>query len=185
MLNEKQQRTFEEKILCHEKYLFRMAMSLAKNKETAQDILQQTLTKAYEKWGEFELKETSNCKGWVSKILMNEFLNVFRENKHYLNVSLNLNELDNYLSYKRPLVLGKEDRPDQVLASKTFLGDVQKAIDELPDFQKGVMSLYLLENRTYEDIAEMLELSINTVKTRIYRAKKKLQVKLREYKSEG
>jgi len=115
MLNNEQRKQFEQRILCHRGYLFRMAMSLTRNKENADDVLQQTLIKAYQKWSGFEYNSTLHCRAWAATILRHEFLNLCRENRYHINISLNLHELDNYLNYKRPLVLGSNRKPDQVL----------------------------------------------------------------------
>jgi len=183
MLTKEQKSNFEEKIICHEQYLYRMALSLIQDQDKAKDLVQQAFIKAYENWDKFKYIIDKDCKSWVSKILMNEFLNMYRADKHYLNISLNLGELDSYLNYKRPLILGENLRPDQVLRAKTLYNDTKKAIEELPNHYKTVMLLYLLEDRPYEDIATILEININTVKSKIHRAKKIIQRKLKEYKS--
>lgn len=184
MLNKEQKTNFENNILCHEQYLFRMARSLIRNKESAQDLVQQTFIKAYEKWNKFEHRKGSSCKTWISKILMNEFLNMYKLNKNRLDISLNLHELDEYLTYKRPLMLDNNLRPDQILAAKTVHNEMKEAIEELENPYKTVMILYVLEDRSYEEVAKMLEISVNTVKSRIHRARKKLQETLQEYSND-
>jgi len=156
-------------------------MSLTRNKENADDVLQQTLIKAYQKWSGFEYNSTLHCRAWAATILRHEFLNLCRENRYHINISLNLHELDNYLNYKRPLVLGSNRKPDQVLMYKSFLDDIEEEVGKLPDYQRIIMEFYLLEDRPYAEIAEILNVSINTVKSRIRRARQALRESLGAY----
>jgi RNA polymerase sigma-70 factor (ECF subfamily) len=171
-------KAFEVEALPHMDALYRTALRMLKNQSDAEDLVQEAFAKAYRFWDKFE--PGSNCRAWLFKIMTNIFINDYRS-KSRSPVSVNVDEIDDYYLYKQMESLDQDGDPEQTLFSKIFDDDVKKAIEELPDDFKMVVILSFLEGFSYQEIAEITDLQLGTVKSRLHRGRKLLQKKLYEY----
>jgi len=171
-------KAFENEALPHMNALYRTALRMVKNQSDAEDLVQEAFAKAYRFWDKFE--PGSNCRAWLFKIMTNIFINDYRS-KSRSPVSVNVDEIDDYYLYKQMDSLEQDGNPEQVLFSKIFDDDVKKAIEELPDDFKMVVVLSFLEGFSYQEIAEITDLQLGTVKSRLHRGRKLLQKKLYDY----
>ena len=171
-------KAFEVEALPHMDALYRTALRMLKNQSDAEDLVQEAFAKAYRFWDKFE--PGSNCRAWLFKIMTNIFINDYRS-KSRSPVSVNVDEIDDYYLYKQMDSLELEGDPEQTLFSKIFDDDVKKAIEELPDDFKMVVVLSFLEGFSYQEIAEITDLQLGTVKSRLHRGRKLLQKKLYDY----
>ncbi|MBN1213026.1 MAG: sigma-70 family RNA polymerase sigma factor [candidate division Zixibacteria bacterium] len=171
-------KAFEKEALPHMDALYRTALRMLKNQSDAEDLVQEAFAKAYRFWDKFE--PGSNCRAWLFKIMTNIFINDYRS-KSRSPVSVNVDEIDDYYLYKQMDSLDQDGDPEQVLFSKIFDDDVKKAIEELPDDFKMVVILSFLEGFSYQEIAEITDLQLGTVKSRLHRGRKLLQKKLYDY----
>ncbi len=171
-------KAFEKEALPHMDALYRTALRMVKNQNDAEDLVQEAFAKAYRFWDKFE--PGSNCRAWLFKIMTNIFINEYRS-KARSPVSVNVDEIDDFYLYKQMDSLESGDNPEQVLFSKIFDDDVRKAIEDLPDDFKMVVILSFLEDFSYQEIAEITDLQLGTVKSRLHRGRKLLQKKLFDY----
>ena len=171
-------KSFEKEALPHMDALYRTALRMIKNQSDAEDLVQEAYTKAYRFWDKFETG--SNCRAWMFKIMTNIFINEYRS-KSRSPVSVNVDEVDDYYLYKQIDYHDTSDNPEQHLFSKIFDDDVKKAIEELPDDFKMVVVLSFLEGFSYQEIADITDLQLGTVKSRLHRGRKLLQKKLFDY----
>ena len=171
-------KAFEVEALPHMDALYRTALRMLKNQSDAEDLVQEAFAKAYRFWDKFE--PGSNCRAWLFKIMTNIFINDYRS-KSRSPVSVNVDEIDDYYLYKQMDSLEQDGDPEQTLFSKIFDDDVKKAIEELPDDFKMVVVLSFLEGFSYQEIAEITDLQLGTVKSRLHRGRKLLQKKLYDY----
>ena len=171
-------KAFETEALPHMDALYRTALRMLKNQSDAEDLVQEAFAKAYRFWDKFE--PGSNCRAWLFKIMTNIFINDYRS-KTRSPVSVNVDEIDDYYLYKQMDSLDQDGDPEQALFSKIFDDDVKKAIEELPDDFKMVVILSFLEGFSYQEIAEITDLQLGTVKSRLHRGRKLLQKKLYDY----
>lgn len=146
----------------------------------AEDLVQETYMKAYASFHQFQ--RGTNCKAWLFRILMNTYLNTYRKDKREAQaLSLEIPE-DGYIFNRF-----EEEIPNfgEVMGEE-FLGklvsdDVKRAIDDLPAEFRAVVLLSDLESLTYQEIADALDCSLGTVKSRLFRGRRMLQKSLWDY----
>lgn len=171
-------KSFEREALPHMDALYRTALRMTKNENDAEDLVQEAFTKAYRFWDKFE--PGSNCRAWLFKIMTNIFINEYRS-KSRAPVSVNVDDIDDNFLYGQLAQTGPEDNPERQLFAKIFDDDVKKAIEDLPDDFRMVVVLSFLEGFSYQEIAEIADLQLGTVKSRLHRGRKLLQRKLYDY----
>ncbi|MEW5795806.1 MAG: sigma-70 family RNA polymerase sigma factor [Candidatus Zixiibacteriota bacterium] len=169
---------FEAEALPHMDALYRTALRMTKNQSDAEDLVQETMVKAYRFWDKFE--PGSNCRAWLFKIMTNIFINEYRS-KSRTPVSVNMDDIDDNFLYGQLATVKPEKNPEEQLFAKIFDDDVKKAIEELPDDFRLVVVLSFLEDFSYQEIADIVELQLGTVKSRLHRGRKLLQKKLYDY----
>jgi len=173
------QREFEEIALQHTDALLRTALRMTKNEGDAQDLVQETMLKAYRFFDRFE--RGSNIKAWLFKIMTNIFINNYRQ-KSRKPTGVSYEDVDdNFLYHQLEGAKGQVADPEELLFSKLMDADVKKAIDELPEDFRVVVVLAFLEGFSYEEIAEIADIQLGTVKSRLHRARKLLQKSLWNY----
>ncbi len=135
-----------------------MAFLWVKDKEVANDVLQQVFEKAWVRRN--DLEEMENPKGWIFQTLKNESMQYFR----------NLKRMEELAE------LELEDEPNLETESQVErMKLVFRFLDKLPEKQKEVFQLREVEGLTYEEIAEYLEVSLDQVKVNLHRARKNLR----------
>jgi RNA polymerase sigma-70 factor (ECF subfamily) len=170
---------FEHSVMPLVDALYGTAIRLTRNERDAEDLVQDTLLRAYRFWHKFE--QGTNCKAWVFKILSNTFINRYHKEKRANEVQV-LSPDD---SGTMEILSAEADTatrdPEGALASRMFSEDVQRALEALPaDFRLAVL-LCDLEEFSYREIADMLEVPIGTVMSRLYRGRRLLQRALHDY----
>lgn len=170
---------FETEAIPHMDALLRTALRMTKNEIDAEDLVQETFVKAYRFWDKFE--SGSNCRAWLFKIMTNIFINDYRS-KSRSPVSVNVDDIDDNFLYGQ-LAEGNTSlaNPERQLFNKIFDDDVKKAIEGLPDDFRLVVVLSFLEGFSYQEIADIADLQLGTVKSRLHRGRKLLQKELFDY----
>jgi RNA polymerase sigma-70 factor (ECF subfamily) len=166
--------SFEREALVHLDALYRVATRLTGNAADADDLVQDTMLKAYRAWDRFELG--TNAKGWLLTILRHAFINEYRRRKRRPE-SVDVSALEQFT------VLSdiQEDDPQGAFFDRIVDDEVLRAIDELPEAFRETLVLSDVEGLSYQEIARVLEVPVGTVKSRLFRARQMLQVKLYEY----
>ena len=175
---ESKRKEFESEALPHMDALYRTALRMTKNDNDAQDLVQEAMVKAYRHWDKFETG--SNCRAWLFKIMTNIFINDYRS-KSRAPVSVDVDDIDDNYLYGQLASVGPEDNPERHLFAKVFDDDVKKAIEELPEDFRMVVVLSFLEGFSYQEIADITDLQLGTVKSRLHRGRKLLQKQLFDY----
>ena len=167
---------FDELIRVYEKRVFNCAYHISGNYHDACDISQEALIRVFNSIQTF--RGDANFLTWVYRIVTNVYLDERKKSKGHRQTSL-----DEYIELDENSVTRQiEDdspTPDQIVETKQRAKVVQDAINSLPDYQRVILTLYQFQNRSYEEIADMLNLPIGTVKSRLNRAKLALAEKLR------
>jgi len=169
---------FEKEALPHMDALYRTALRMTKNVGDAEDLVQEAFVKAYRFWDKFELG--SNCRAWLFKIMTNVFINEYRS-KSRSPMSVNVDDIDDNYLYGQLAANSSGDNPEKELFAKIVDNDVKKAIDELPEDFRIVVVLSFIEGFSYQEIAEIANLQLGTVKSRLHRGRKLLQKELLDY----
>ena len=161
-----------------------MATRLTGGRDDAEDLVQETAIQAFSAFDSFQMG--TNFKAWFLKILFNRFLNRKRSaNRAPQTVELDeTTELYLYDQTRRAGLQGKGNDPAALLMNKFDSAAIGEALMALPDEFRAVAVLYFMEEQSYEAIAQMLEVPIGTVRSRLHRARKLLQKSLWELASE-
>ncbi len=178
LITAEKRKRFESEALPHMDALLRTALRMTKNERDAEDLVQEAFVKAYRFWDKFE--PGSNCRAWLFKIMTNIFINNYRS-KSRSPMAVNVDEIDDNFLYGQLSTGGQSPTPEQELFAKIFDDDVKKAIENLPDDFRMVVVLSFLEGFSYQEIAEIADLQLGTVKSRLHRGRKLLQKELFEY----
>ena len=175
---------FEDVAMEHLDSLYSMAIRLVFNREAAEDLVQETYLKAYRFFDTFQ--KGTNIKAWLFKILRNTFINKYRKMVNLPSEIFyeDVESVNSNLSYKQEN--DSAELTDTLETKYNDLGnlmedDVKHAIDNLPIEYKEAILLSDVEELSYNDIAEITNVPIGTVKSRLNRGRKLLQKSLWEY----
>ncbi|OGY63931.1 MAG: hypothetical protein A3I89_00525 [Candidatus Harrisonbacteria bacterium RIFCSPLOWO2_02_FULL_41_11] len=142
----------------------RKAMGIVHTSEEAEDIVQETFTKIYRYAHKFKKQKGIEFKSWAYKILMNTAFTHYQKLK---KISVNVEYLDPVLYEDDSL----EETKD--LASINDAKELVKAIiDKMPEHLGRVLKLYFLDDKSYDAICKLEDISIPTLKMRLFRAKR-------------
>ena len=165
--------------------LYSTALRLTKKPADAQDLVQETLLKAYKAYGKFEAG--TNLKAWLFRILTNSYINIYRYKSRRPNEVDIENEEQMFMYHKlrgSTATDVSKSVEDEFLSSITDT-EIAKAIEDLPDQVREVVLLFDVEGLSYAEIAEMLKIPSGTVMSRLHRGRKALQKALIEYANEN
>ena len=155
----------DEQIAVHaDKYknnYYRLAYSYVRNQDDALDIVQESVVKAISSMD--SLKDPHSTKTWFYRIVVNTSLDFLRKRKRVSPME------EEVLA---GLDTGEADRYEDI--------DLKKALDQLPDKYRTVVVLRFFEDLKIEEISEILNVNVNTVKTRLYASLDKLRLTLDE-----
>ena len=171
-------RRFETEAMAHIDALMRTARRMTKSDSDAEDLVQETMLKAYRFFDKYE--EGTNCKAWLFKIMTNIFINNYRS-KSKAPQSLTFDDIDDGFLFGQLAKNKSMTDPEKEFFSKIFDDDVRKAINDLPEDFRLVVVLSFLEGFAYQEIADITGLQIGTVKSRLHRGRKLLQKALFDY----
>lgn len=149
--------------------LYRLAFSWCHNKHLAEDLAQETLTKGLKNL--HQLREHNKLRGWLSHILVNcwrDYLRLYRE----------LDDVDT-------CVLEDADTPEKIQVRQNLSDAVRRAIATLPQGQRMVITLVDLEECSYAEVADILEIPVGTVMSRLCRARRLLADRLLAHESDS
>ncbi len=170
-------KAFEEEAVVHSKAVYHFALSMTGNPEDANDLVQETYLKAFRYFHNFT--KGSNCKAWLFMILKNTFINEYRKKKREPH-KVNYDDIEDFYESIKPGQVDRTENLDKIYEN-TFDDDISKAMNELPENFRSVVTLCDLEGYSYEEIAEYVDCPIGTVRSRLHRARKLLHSKLYKY----
>ena len=174
---------FTELVNRYAQRVFRVARHITKNDQDAEDVLQDTFLKAYSRLQQFE--GNSKFYTWVVRIAVNEALMRMRRGKNRVTLSLDQELETKDGAIQRDLPSDTED-PEESLNRTELRDGLTQAIDGLSGTYRPVFVLRDMEGLSTEETAEMLDLSISAVKSRLLRARLQLRQKLQRFlKNDG
>ncbi len=161
--------------------LYTAALRMTRNPPDAEDLVQETYLKAYRGFNGFT--EGTNLKAWLYRILTNTYINTYRAKKRRPEES-DVDDLENFYLYRRlggleGAVAGRSAE-DEVLDHFTET-EVKEAIEALPEQFRMAVLLGDVEGFSYKEIAEILDVPIGTVMSRLHRGRRALQKRLYEF----
>jgi RNA polymerase sigma-70 factor, ECF subfamily len=166
--------SFEREALVHLDVLYRVALRLSGNPSDADDLVQETMLKAYRAWDQYE--KGTNAKAWLLTILRHAFINEYRRRTRHPE-TVDLDKIEPYAVF--PEV--QDEDPQGAFFDRIVDDQVLRAIDQLPVVFRETLVLSDVEGMSYQEIAGILEIPVGTVKSRLFRARQLLQGKLYDY----
>jgi RNA polymerase sigma-70 factor (ECF subfamily) len=167
-------RSFDDEALPHLDALYRVALRLTGDPAQAEDLVQDTMLKAYRSWRQY--RAGTNAKGWLLTILRNTFINSYRRRK-LEPVAMDLEAIEPHALYRAV----ETADPEGSFFGRLVDEKVLEAVDALPSEFREVLVLSDMEGMRYAEIAEALQVPVGTVKSRLFRARRLLQAQLYAY----
>jgi RNA polymerase sigma-70 factor, ECF subfamily len=161
--------------------LYSAALRMTRNPSDAEDLVQETYLKAYRAFGSF--KEGTNLKAWLYRILTNTFINSYRARKRRPEQT-DIDDVEDLYLYRRlgglEAVSAGRSAEEEVLEHFTE-GEVKAAVEALPEQFRLAVLLADVEGFSYKEIADILDIPIGTVMSRLHRGRKALQKTLHDF----
>jgi RNA polymerase sigma-70 factor (ECF subfamily) len=168
---------FERDVLPLLPNLYGAALRLTRNPQDAEDLVQETYLRAYRGFAGFE--EGTNLRAWMYRILMNTFINTYRKRQRE-PVTVGDDEIEDWYLFDRLGGSGVEASAESEVLERLPDEDVQRALEALPENFRMAVLLADVEGFSYKEIAEILDIPIGTVMSRLHRGRKALQKALWE-----
>jgi RNA polymerase sigma-70 factor, ECF subfamily len=175
------QAEFSELAMQYMGSLYSAALRMTRNPSDAEDLVQETYLKAYRAFGSF--KEGTNLKAWLYRILTNTFINSYRARKRRPEQT-DIDDVEDLYLYRRlgglEAVSAGRSAEEEVLEHFTE-SDVKEAVEALPEQFRMAVLLADVEGFSYKEIADILDIPIGTVMSRLHRGRKALQKTLHDF----
>src|SRR3989454_3231605 len=175
---------FERDVLPLLPSLYGAALRLTRNPADAEDLVQETYLRAYRGFAGF--REGTNLKAWLYRILTNTFINTYRAKKRRPD-QVDLDDVEDFYIFRR---LGGLEAADAERTAETEAlaampdDEVKQALESIPEQFRMAVILADIEGFSYKEIAEILDVPIGTVMSRIHRGRRQLQKRLWDYAEE-
>jgi len=175
------QATFADQAMELMPSLYAAALRMTRNPSDAEDLVQETYLKAYRGFKGFE--QGTNLKAWLYRILTNTYINTYRAKKRRPDET-DLDDVEDLYLYRRigglEAAMAGRSAEDELLERFTD-HEVKQAIEALPENFRMAVLLADVEGFHYKEIADILEIPIGTVMSRLHRGRKALQKQLYEF----
>ncbi len=170
---------FESQTMPYLDALYNTALRMTRSPQDAEDLVQETFFKAYRHYDKFE--EGTNLKAWLFRIMKNTFINNYRKAQSR-PIESDFAEVEEGLESRVTSTWGQAIQdPEAEFLEKVVDERVEKALAGLPDDYRMAVMLADLEHFSYKEIAEILEIPIGTVMSRLYRGRKMMEEAMLEY----
>ena len=174
---------FEELVARYQRYVDKLLYHLASDWSDRSDLAQEVWIRVYRSI--HRLNEPNRFKSWLGRITTNLFYDELRKRKRFRGaISLDAPRYSSDGQYDWELPSG-EPTPADTLMTQEFHDHLQQAMAELPEVFQKTIAMRELQGLSYEEIADVTGVSLGTVKSRIARARQRLQENLRVYLNVG
>lgn len=162
---------FSTMIISHQDFLRQLAMKLTKSSDDSDDLMQETLFKALKNRDKFQ--EGTNIKGWLYTIMKNTFINAYRKRKNQ-NTFVDETENKYFINLKE----------SEKSASTDSIVDHKYIMNQIHSIDKTYLETFMMyyNGYKYEEISEIMNIPLGTVKSRIFLARRKMMDKLKDYR---
>ncbi|MDA7501798.1 sigma-70 family RNA polymerase sigma factor [Chitinophagales bacterium] len=166
---------FDQELWPHRDAVYNFSFSLTTNEADADDLLQETMQKAFRFIESYQ--QGTNPKAWLFRICKNNFINDYRKRRSR-GITIDIEEQKDFNDSALLIVDMREE-----IFRNIMHDEVQDAVNSLPVDFRAVLLLCDVEDFSYEEMSKILDIPIGTVRSRLHRARKMLQERLKEYAS--
>jgi RNA polymerase sigma-70 factor, ECF subfamily len=164
---------FERDVMPLMNGLYSSALRMTRNPTDAEDLVQETVLRAYRGFAGFQ--EGTNLKAWLYRILTNSFINTYRKKQREPVTVEGPDDIDEWYLYDRLGARSVEPSAESEVLEQLPDEDVQRALETLPEGFRMAVLLADVQGFSYKEIAEMLDIPIGTVMSRLHRGRKALE----------
>ena len=168
---------FQDEIIPHLDAMYNFALRLTSDPNDAEDLVQDTIVKAFRFFSSYE--KGTNAKAWLFRILKNSYINNYRK-KSKQPSQVDYDEVSSFYETIRADRTDTSDLEDRMFR-ELIDDDISNALEQLPEDFRTVVLLCDVEGFTYEEIANMLDVPIGTIRSRLHRGRNLLKAELLEY----
>ena len=175
------QAAFADQAMPFASLLYAAAVRMTRNPADAEDLVQETFLRAYRGFGGFE--EGTNLKAWLFRILTNTYINTYRSKQRRPD-ERDLDDVEDLYLYRRLGGLEGASRgrsAEDELMDLFTEGEIRDALDALPEAFRMAVLLADVEGFSYKEIAEILDIPIGTVMSRLHRGRKAMHKALYDF----
>ena len=173
---------FAQQAMQYAPQLYSAALRMTRNSSDAEDLVQEAYLRAYRGFATFN--DGTNLRAWLFRILTNTYINTYRAKQRRPQES-ELADVEDLYLYKRVSGLDVAARSAEDTLFEMFTDDeVKKALEDLPESFRLPVLLADVEQFSYKEIAEMLDIPIGTVMSRLHRGRKAMQKALIDFATE-
>lgn len=175
------QANFERDAMQYAPQLYSAAMRMTRNPADAEDLVQETFLKAYRAYHTFE--EGTNLKAWLYRILTNTYINKYRKDSRRPS-EVDLGAVEDLYLYRN---IGSEESAEAARSTEERVldglveSDIKEAVEDLPENFRLPVLLADLAGFSYKEIADILDIPIGTVMSRLHRGRKAMEKSLWDY----
>jgi RNA polymerase sigma-70 factor (ECF subfamily) len=174
---------FETQALPHLRRLYNLALRLTRNEKDAEDLVQETYLRAFRFFHRYE--PGTNIRAWLFRILKNQFLNRVQQARPAHALPGDFEAIADSQGITESAFAGApRATPEEEVMATVTAAEVEDALAELPPEYRIVVTMALVEEMSYREIAETLRIPIGTVMSRLHRGRKALQHRLYDYVAE-
>lgn len=150
-----------------------ICMRFCRNREDAQDVLQEGFIKVFTRLPQF--RKEGSLEGWIRRIMVNTAINYYHSQLRH-TTSMSLEEISD-----NEVISGQEEEGTFLPKEQTIpVQSLMEIIQQLPDGYRMVFNLYVMEGYSHKEIAEILQISENTSKSQLFKARKYLIRQIQE-----
>jgi RNA polymerase sigma-70 factor (ECF subfamily) len=178
-LTEEERTRFQRDVLPLLDALYSGALRMTRNPADAEDLVQETMLRAYRSFDRFEAG--TNLKAWLFRIMTNAYINTYRKRQREPQ-KVSSDELEDFDLYQELKTHDAEmtRTPETIVLDSLVDSDITEAIDDLPEQFRMAVLLSDVEGFSYAEMAEIMDVPLGTVMSRLHRGRKALQKRLWE-----
>ncbi|WP_299126023.1 sigma-70 family RNA polymerase sigma factor [uncultured Winogradskyella sp.] len=164
-------KAYAQLVDCYKDLVYTLALRMLKHREEAEEVAQDTFIKVFKSLDKF--KGDSKFSTWIYRVAYNTCLDNIKKNKKHLNDVA----IDEYNFNKLDTIDNALD--NMIKEEKSVL--IKKCINKLPEDSSALLTLFYFEELSLDEISKIINIEANTVKVKLFRARKKLAVILEQY----